>query len=194
MPDGKAVKPPDSMEWLNKSQLHVMTRMSTVVIKRVLERNTDIPTKRQNAKTMLYKTQYALECIFKEKFGIITAGGDDTEGTLDEKQERAKLSREQCRNAKIKNKILLGKLIHVEDIAPHWADIVKKVRAKVLSLPNILATECVGIDDIKALEKIAKEIVYQALEELSTDMMPEIDYDTTTDDTEEDGGGDSATT
>ncbi|MEE8289678.1 MAG: hypothetical protein V3R25_09735 [Nitrosomonadaceae bacterium] len=185
MATGKAIEPPKNFEWLNKSQLHVLTRITPTVIKRVMEQNDDtIPTKQPNAKTMDYKAKHALEALYKDKFGITNTAGDSTDGNLDEKQERAKLNAEQRRNAEIKNEILLKKLIRAEDLEPHWADIIAKVKAKLMALPVRVATECAGIEEVKVLEAAAKAVVYEALEELSADMMPEIDYDTLTESTE----------
>ena len=185
MANGKAVKPPDSFEWINKSQLAILTRISATVIKRVVEQNDDnIPIKQANAKTMLYKSKHALEALYKDKYGLTGKSGEDADGLLDEKQERARLNVEQTRTAEIRNEILLRKLIKAEDLEPHWADIIAKVKAKLMSLPVIVATECAGIEEVKVLEATARKVVHEALEELSCEMMPEIDYDTLDEGTE----------
>lgn len=173
MTKGRVAVAPDSFDWLNKSQLQVITKMSAAVIKRVIDANiADIPTKESNAKIGLYHAHKALQFLYIDKFGI------SEEDVLDERQTRARLNIEQTKTAEIRNQILLKKLIKAEDLEPHWADIIAKVKAKLLTLPVIVATECVGIDEIKVIQGTAKKIVYQALEELAVEMMPEIDYDT----------------
>ncbi len=93
MPDGKAVKPPDNFEWLNKSQIEVVTRFSARVIKRVMEAN-DIPCQQLNAKTKVYKADIALRALYKDQFGIGGTDGDK----MELKQAETNLKLEQTKN------------------------------------------------------------------------------------------------
>jgi phage terminase Nu1 subunit (DNA packaging protein) len=190
MADGKAVRPPETLEWLNKSQLTVLTRFSPRVVKRVMEVHSDkIPQRQADAKTQEYKCESALRALYADQMGV--AGGED--GQVDIKSAETSLKVEQAKNYQIKNEILVRKLIRTEDLEMHWVGIVSAMRAKMLSLPVILAQQCVNIDDIKKIESIAEEIVYEALHELSAQLLPEPDDNTLDEDSDFSGSSTEAT-
>ena len=200
MPDGKEVKPPTNMEWLNKSQIQVITRISARVIKRVMEEQA-IPSRQANAKTIEYKSELALKALFADQFGI----GGSGDSKMELKTAETNLKIEQSKNYRLKNEVLEGKLIEVDALEVHWVNMTTQMKSRIRSLPVRVAQSCAGMDDMKQIEIIAQEIVDEALQELAGDLLPSVSFDgeedeydddeaTATEDTERSSGSGQATT
>jgi terminase small subunit / prophage DNA-packing protein len=66
----------------------------------------------------------------------VAAGRGGEDGVFELTAERARLAKEQADGHALKNAALRGRLIEVQDVARHWADILRLVRAGVLAVPS----------------------------------------------------------
>jgi phage terminase Nu1 subunit (DNA packaging protein) len=98
-------------------------------------------------------------------------GADDK---IDVVKEGALLKREQRRNVQLRNAILEGSAIAVEDIAPAWARVVRAVRAGVLAAPGKIRFRLPHISAHD--EAVIDEVLRQALDDAAMrDEPPAID-------------------
>lgn len=66
----------------------------------------------------------------------VAAGRTGSDESIDAITEGAKLKREQRRNYELKNAILEGQAVRIEDIQPAWARVARTLRAAVLAIPS----------------------------------------------------------
>lgn len=98
----------------------------------------------------------------------------DPEGVdLDLNVERAKLARLQQEKLKLDLGEARGELVRMPLVEQHWIGMVANVRAKLLALPNRLAAQVAGPDRIQEVQNKAQALVYEALEEIAGDGIPE---------------------
>ena len=95
------------------------------------------------------------------------AGGD-----LDYTQERAKLTRLQAAKATLELEQQRGNLIPLELVVVGWEGQIANCRAKLLALPSKVAAQAVGADYVE-IEQLFKIVIYEALDELAGDGVPE---------------------
>ena len=95
------------------------------------------------------------------------AGGD-----LDYTQERAKLTRLQAAKATLELEQQRGNLIPLELVVVGWEGQIANCRAKFLALPSKVAAQAVGADYVE-IEQLFKIVIYEALDELAGDGVPE---------------------
>ena len=67
---------------------------------------------------------------------------------------------------------LEGKLIPATLVQDTWVDFVANVRAKLLGMPSRLAHQMIATEDYAEAEKLLKDCVYDALNELAEDGIP----------------------
>lgn len=189
VPDGKAVKPPSNLHWLNMSQLQVLTGVAARMVKEVCEQN-NIPQQRANAKTIEYGSREALKAIYLRKLGV--SSGEEGDQKVELKEAETNLKIEQAKNYKLKNDLLEGTVVEVEGLIIHWTDMTSKMKAKIRSLPIRIAQECVGIDDMKKIQNRCDEICDEAMQELSGELLPTVEEDFYDDDDTADQDNDSS--
>ena len=93
----------------------------------------------------------------------------------DVNEERAKLLHFQAKEKEIHVKKLEGELIPADEIEEGWVRLVTNCKHKLLALPSKCAPLILGEDNVKSINKILKNQVYEALTELSNgDMNKEV--------------------
>lgn len=97
---------------------------------------------------------------------VANEGEEDKQ--LDLAQERAKLTIEQTRKAKLERKQLEGSLLDVEAVTVAIQQMTSAVRAKLLSIPTKLAQDLVNIETPLEVQEIIKIQIYELLNELSS--------------------------
>ena len=96
----------------------------------------------------------------------------DGHENLDARQEQAKLHRANRQLREIQIEEASGRLLPAPYVEAMCAGIISAARAKLLSLPNKLAAVAYGCTTLTAIETEARELVYEALTELSnTDIL-----------------------
>lgn len=97
------------------------------------------------------------------------AAGRSGDGEYDLTEERARLAHHQANIAALDEKVKEKSLIPIEIVVSTWQSIAMNVRAKLLSMPPQIAAKCAG-GSKDEIEAEAKELIYQALTELSEDV------------------------
>lgn len=95
------------------------------------------------------------------------AASDDNDGPPDLARERALLARTQREGQAMKNAVLRGKLLPVEDVEEVVGAVLDATRAKMQALPSKLAPRCVGLEGLAQARDILTAGVTEAYEELS---------------------------
>ena len=97
----------------------------------------------------------------------------ETDGDLDLSQERAKLTRLQAEKATLELEQQRGKLLPLEMVIVAWQGQVANARAKLLALPPKVASQVLGMESYVEVEHAIREIIYEALDDLASDGVPE---------------------
>ncbi len=90
--------------------------------------------------------------------------GDDSPDLV---RERALLARAQREGQDMKNAVLRGELLPVDDVEAVVGAVLDATRAKMQALPSKLAPRCVGLDGLAQARDILTAGVTEAYEELS---------------------------
>ncbi|MBN2123618.1 MAG: hypothetical protein JW821_04960 [Deltaproteobacteria bacterium] len=85
----------------------------------------------------------------------------------DLKKELTRLRRAQADKTELEVKEFRGELHRAEDVEDVWTEMLSNFRAKILSLPTRLAPVLQTLEDLKDLQKVLKNAVHEALQELS---------------------------
>lgn len=88
------------------------------------------------------------------------------DGEYDLVAERARLAHHQANIAALDEDVKRKTLIPADQVKSKWQDMKASARARLLALPTRVAASCVGRGEIE-IEREARDIVSQALEELS---------------------------
>ena len=94
------------------------------------------------------------------------------DGSGDIAEEKTKLTAAQARKAELEADQLEGSLIPAELVQDTWVNLISNARAKMLSLPSRLAHLMITIDSYTEAEKLLKENINEALQELADDGRP----------------------
>ena len=94
-------------------------------------------------------------------------------GTGDIAEEKTKLTAAQAKKAELEVAVIEGNLIPANAVEDTWTSYISNVRAKLLALPNRIAHQVISVDKYAEAELIIKEQVYDALNELAEDGIPE---------------------
>ena len=81
--------------------------------------------------------------------------------------ERARLTHHQANKTALEESALKGSLLDADEVKERWSGAVMRMRAKLLALPQKLATKAIAATSVKAIEQEAKKEIFAALEELS---------------------------
>jgi hypothetical protein len=87
---------------------------------------------------------------------------------LNPTQERARLDAARREMLEIQKSVAEGELVHIDKVTSVWESIVSNVRSKLLNLPPRLAVAVTGSKTIHEAERAAKDLIYEALTELSS--------------------------
>jgi phage terminase Nu1 subunit (DNA packaging protein) len=104
---------------------------------------------------------------FKADLGISSDGE-----VYDYDAERARLTFHQANTASLEEARKKGELIPFEDVKTHWENLAANTRAKLLNLPGRLATALNEQSTVQERERVARELIYEALNELAGDGTP----------------------
>lgn len=96
------------------------------------------------------------------------AASDDEDGPPDLARERALLARAQREGQAMKNAVLRGELLPVDDVEAVVGAVLDATRAKMLALPTKLAPRCVGLVGLPEARDLLTGGVHDALDELSS--------------------------
>jgi len=94
------------------------------------------------------------------------ASGQSLE-SADYHKERARLTKLQADEKSLLLEQLRGKLLTVEDVSETWVEMITNARAKLLSLPNKMAGQVTGLQEMAEVEALLKTTIYEALTELA---------------------------
>ena len=98
--------------------------------------------------------------------------GNRSSGELDYTQERAKLTSLQAEKVTLDLQQQRGKLLPLEMVILAWQGQVTNARAKLLALPTKAASQILGMESHVEVEHTIRDIIYEALDELSGDGLP----------------------
>tara|TARA_R100000734_G_C3296097_1_gene87259 strand:+ start:62 stop:574 length:513 start_codon:yes stop_codon:yes gene_type:complete len=101
----------------------------------------------------------------KARYGLKDGSGDITE-------EKTRLTKAQADKAQLDVAVLEGKLIPTEQVEDTWGNYVANCRGKLLNIPTKLAHLVLASENFAEVEKLIKDSIYEALEELANDPIP----------------------
>ena len=93
-------------------------------------------------------------------------------GGADIAEEKTRLTKAQADKAELEVSELEGKLIPAPLVQDTWTDFVANVRAKLLGIPSRLAHQMIATENYAEAEKILKDCIYDALNELADNGIP----------------------
>ncbi len=96
---------------------------------------------------------------------------DDEGARLDPGQERARLDRARRVLAELEAAVRRGELIPETDVSTAWGALIANARQRLLTLPTTAAPLVVGAESIAEIEATLRELVHEALAELSADCL-----------------------
>lgn len=88
-------------------------------------------------------------------------------------EERARLLKAQGDRVEIQNDILRGKLIPFDDVLMHWEGLFVNFKTKMLAIPMKAAQAAIGAGSIEDIEDEIRYLVLEALDELSSEGVPD---------------------
>ena len=106
----------------------------------------------------LYETKEALPLIY----GVSSGGA---QGELS--RERALLAHAQREKIEIETAILKADVIPSDVVKEVWSQLLSACRARLIAIPSRLATQVISLKTYSEIENVAKELVYDALNELA---------------------------
>ncbi len=104
-----------------------------------------------------YNTEKVIDWIVKR------AG--DTDGEME--RARLRLILAQAKNAELDAAEKEGSLITLETMKMMWGNVLAAFRARILSIPSRLTPQITTIRDPKKIDKIVKDALHEALNELA---------------------------
>lgn len=104
-----------------------------------------------------YDTQKVIEWLIKR--------ASDQSSKMDAAKLRLTIA--QAEKAELEVKEMHGELIAVDDMKMMWSNVLAAFRAKVLSIPSRLTPQLTHLNDPKKIDKIIKETLFEALNELA---------------------------
>lgn len=110
--------------------------------------------------------QWIRERIIKQ-LGVSTNGE-----SYDLNAEKARLTFHQANISALEEEIKRRNVIPADAVQEHWETLVGNARAKLLNLPGRLAVTVNGASTIQDAERAARELIYEALQELSGSGVP----------------------
>ena len=105
----------------------------------------------------------------------VAAGRGSKDGAIDLVAERARLARAQAEKVERENAVADGKFLPHGEVHIIVTSAFARVRAKMLALPSKLAPELAAIKTPAKAQRILKDEVYRALNELA--LPPDSDWD-----------------
>ena len=100
------------------------------------------------------------------------AGYHKKSGSGDIAEEKTRLTKAQADKAELEVSELEGKLIPAPLVQDTWTDFVANVRAKLLGIPSRLAHQMITTENYAEAEKLLKDSIYDALNELADNGIP----------------------
>ncbi len=98
-------------------------------------------------------------------------GGGGARGA-DYNAERTRLTKAQADEKELQVKQLQGDLIPAEDVLEEWQKMLTSMRSKLLSIPSKTAHLVIAAEKYQEAERIIRERIYEALQEMSDDGLP----------------------
>lgn len=80
---------------------------------------------------------------------------------------KLRLTEAQARKAELEADVLEGTLIPQEKVKATWTKMIASMRSRILALPSRLAPQLVAQREYKKVEKLLKETIYEALQEIA---------------------------
>jgi phage terminase Nu1 subunit (DNA packaging protein) len=97
-----------------------------------------------------------------------TVAGSDGE-RLDPAHETARKNKELADKTAIENQVRRGELIEADEVEGAWADIMSRVRTRMLRIPSTVAPLVLGMNDQIEIQQAIDDAVRDALSEMSAD-------------------------
>ena len=101
---------------------------------------------------------------FLQERNPIRAGGDDGD---DYHKEKARLTRLQADRAESELAERMGQLLDADDVAQTWADMIGRVRNKLLAMPSKIAPLVSHVTEPAEIQQITDDLIRDALEEMA---------------------------
>lgn len=103
---------------------------------------------------------------------ISELGVSSTGESYDLNAEKARLTYHQANISALEEEIRRKNVIPADVVQSHWENQAANVRAKLLNLPGRLAVKVTGASTLQDAEREARELVYEALQELAENGVP----------------------
>lgn len=104
---------------------------------------------------------------------IAELGVTQTGEVYDYDAEKARLTFHQANIQQLEESIRRKDVIPADQVKEHWASLVSNARAKLMSLPGKIAVRVVGAATVQEAEREAKAMIYEALDELAGNGIPD---------------------
>ena len=94
------------------------------------------------------------------------------DGTGDITEEKTRLTKAQADKAQLDVAVIEGKLVPTDQVENTWNNYIANCRGKLLTIPNKITHLVLASEDFAEIEKIIKNAIYEALQELANDPIP----------------------
>lgn len=147
--------------------------MSVQNIGRLIEKGVLIPKSGPNPLDLDHSRQSYIQYLQKQaRFHLKDGVGDINE-------EKTKLTAAQAKKAELDVAVIEGKLIPTDQVETTWINYISNCRGKLLNIPNKITHLVLASNEFADTEKIIKDAIYEALEELANDPIPKEYRETT---------------
>lgn len=92
--------------------------------------------------------------------------------SYDLQAEKARLTFHQANISALEEEIKRKNVVPADVVKDHWESLVGNARAKLLNLPGRLASVTVGVATVQDAERQARDLINEALQELSGNGIP----------------------
>ncbi|MCK5016531.1 MAG: hypothetical protein KAS32_05595 [Candidatus Peribacteraceae bacterium] len=118
--------------------------------------------------------KYELQTVIREYIAYLqTRQYGSTVLPVDLHQEKIRLTTAQADEKELAVSQIRGELIPTPLVLETWQMLRGNTRAKFLSFPHKVAGEVATLTSVPEIEQLVRDMVYEALEELSQDGLPE---------------------
>jgi len=135
---------------LSLTQLMEITGKSYPTLKKHLARLEPV---RVDGRTKYYDATQAINAIYS---------------TVSPAEEKARLDRLRADKVELELEEMRGKLVHVDKISTHWANVANLIRTRMLAVPTKAAPLVKGAGTLAEIKETLEVLIHDALTELSS--------------------------
>lgn len=154
---------------VTKSTLTEILGLAPVTVDRLFKEGG--PVIQRGAKRLGWKINTADFISWLRRRDVANATGDPDGNSFDQAKRREKEAQAQLKEFELRR--LKGETVTIEEAARIYAQEIASVRARLFAIPSACARDVAGVSDLAECERIIKEFITDALNELVEKPKPE---------------------